>query len=173
GGFDTTHNGNHDAFIAKINANTGTLLWSTYLGGSDNDDGRAITVDADGNAWVTGSTHSAGWTTNGFDTTYNGDGDAWVTKINGNGTLAWSSYLGGEGWDYGLGVAIDAAGNAWVVGGTDEGGWASGGFDTTYDGGENDGFLAKINADGTLDWTSYFGGALADGASSIAIDAFG
>src|SRR4051794_16687720 len=158
GGFDTSHNGSRDAFVAKINAN-GTLAWSSYLGGTGSDRAGGIAFDAAGNAWMTGSTESEGWTVGGFDTTLNNDiggSDAFIAKINANGTLAWSSYLGGASDEFGLGIAVDGAGNAWVTGETYSAGWATGGFDTSLDG-TSDAFVAKINANGTLGWSSYVG----------------
>ena len=87
------------------------VAWSSYLGGSDEDFGYDIAVDADGNVWVTGVTSSPGWTVGGFDTSYNGFTDAFVAKINADGTLAWSSYLGGSIGDFGYGISVDADGN--------------------------------------------------------------
>jgi hypothetical protein len=171
GGFDTTRTGG-DAFITKINAD-GTLAWSSYLGGNGDDIGLEIAIDGSGNAWVTGETNVGGWAVGGIDTTFNGQGDAFVAKINANGTLAWSSFLGGASGDGGRGIAIDGAGNAWVTGLTGEGTspvWAAGGFDTSYNGGTRDAFVAKINANGTLAWSSYLGGAADDWGRGIAID---
>jgi len=80
GGFDTTHNGFYDAFVAKLSPQ-GAHVWSSYLGGSYYDYGYGITVDGSGNIVVTGRTESSGWVSGGFDTTYNGDRDAFVAKI--------------------------------------------------------------------------------------------
>jgi hypothetical protein len=120
------------------------LDWSSYLGGSSSDNADAIAIDAAGNAWVTGGTFSPGWAVGGFDTSYNGGFDAFIAKINADGTLAWSSYLGGSAYDWGHEIALDAAGNAWVTGRTYSPGWAVGGFDTTHNGG-TDAFIAKIS----------------------------
>ncbi len=171
-GFDTSYGGSSDAFVAKINAD-GTLAWSTYLGGSNLDYGYGIALDANGNAWVAGSTSSSGWVSGGFDTTLTGTQDAFVAKINADGTLAWSSYLGGYGTEKANGIALDAQGNAWVVGITAASNWASGGFDTSFNGGAEDAFVAKINANGTLAWSSYLGGFGDDYGESIAVDASG
>ncbi|HUU81925.1 MAG TPA: CARDB domain-containing protein, partial [Phycisphaerae bacterium] len=87
GGFDTSYDGNEDAFVAKLSP-TGGHIWSTYLGGSGGDSGDGIAMDASGGVYVTGDTNSAGWTSGGFDTTYNGGGDAFVAKITGAGSTA-------------------------------------------------------------------------------------
>ncbi|MBI1338464.1 MAG: hypothetical protein GC164_16095 [Phycisphaera sp.] len=171
GGFDTSHNGSGDAFVAKVNAN-GTLAWSSYLGGSSEDIGSGIAVDSTGNVYLTGNTWSGGWTSGGFDTYRNGNSDAFVAKINANGTLAWSSYLGGRDSDYGYGIAVDSAGNIYFTGETWSTGWTSGGFDTSFNGGY-DAFVAKVNANGTLAWSSYLGGSSEDNGSGIAVDSAG
>jgi hypothetical protein len=150
GGFDTTYNGGYpDAFVVKLSG-SGAHLWSTYLGGSRGDSGEDIAVDHTGNVFVTGWTASAGWVSGGFDTTFNGYDDAFVVELSRSGAHLWSSYLGGSSDDYGYGIAVDGAGNVFVTGGTDSPGWVSGGFDTTYNGGE-DAFVAKVkNAPGPL-----------------------
>ncbi len=175
GGFDTTYNGGtHDAFVAKINAN-GTLDRSSYLGGSGSDGATAIAIDRRGNAWVAGTTDSTDLASGGFDNSYNGGGrDDFVAKLNADGTLAWVSYLGGSGREEGFPrIAIDGDGNAWVAGFSDSTDLGSGGFDISYNGGNYDGFVAKINADGTLAWSTYLGGTGDDRAGGIGIDGSG
>jgi len=145
GGFDTTYNGgNTDGFVAKFNS-SGTLLWSSYVGGTGDDDITAIACNADGSVWVTGNTTSSGLVSGGFDTTYNGGAyDTFLLKIGADKTYAWSSYLGGADTDTSGSVAADAAGNAWVTGTTFSSDWTTGGFDTSYNGGTADAFIAKI-----------------------------
>jgi len=142
GGCNTTHNGGGpDAFVAKLGPNGGHL-WSTYLGGSDFDYGDGIAVDA----WVAG----------GYDSTYNGGSrDAFVAKLGPNGGHLWSTYLGGNDDDWGYGIAVDASGNALVTGRTDESsGWTAGGYNTTYNGGGADAFVAKLPSSGPTAGTS-------------------
>jgi len=143
GGFDTTHNGVQDAFVAELSG-SGAHLWSTYLGGSGDDQGWSIAVDGAGNAFVTGVTESSGWVSRGFGTTHNGSGDPFVAELSGSGAHLWSTYLGGSQYDFGTGIAVDGAGNVFVTGTTESSGWVSGGFDTTYNGGAYDAFVAKI-----------------------------
>jgi autotransporter-associated beta strand protein len=142
GGFDTSHSGGDDGFVAKLTP-TGQHLWSTYLGGSSNDAVGGIAVDATGNYLVTGYTQSSGWVSGGFDTSHNGGVDALVAKLTPTGQHLWSTYLGGSSNDYGNGIAVDAAGNCLVTGRTASSGWVSGGFDTSHNGGD-DAFVAKI-----------------------------
>jgi len=170
GGFDTTYNGTRDVFIAKI-AGTGPLLWSSYLGGSDFDQGFGVAADASGNAFLTGQTSSTNFpTTGGFDATVSST-DAFVTKVTAAGALAWSSYLGGTGADSGKGIAVDASGNAFVVGTAGIGFPMMGAFDPSMAG--NEGFVTKVSGAGAMLWSSYLGGADSDSALAVAIDPSG
>jgi len=81
GGWDTSLGGTRDAYVVKLNA-AGAHLWSSYLGGANDDRGYGIAVDATGiNTWVTGSTTSAGWVHDGWQTTHGGGTDPYVAKI--------------------------------------------------------------------------------------------
>jgi len=95
------------------------LTYSTYLGGNSYDSGFGIAVDGTGNAYVTGSTASSNFptTTGAFSTTLGGPGEALVSKLNATGSgLLYSTFLGGNSGDAGLGIAVDGAGNAYVTG---------------------------------------------------------
>jgi hypothetical protein len=122
-----TNHGGSDAFAAKINASGSALVYSTYLGGSDTDLGTSIAADSSGNAYVGGYTKSKDFpTANAIQPTNHGGFDAFVAKISGDGSaLLYSTYLGGKAnesiFDAGyrdLGIAVDAAGSAYVVGTT-------------------------------------------------------
>jgi formylglycine-generating enzyme required for sulfatase activity len=148
GAVDGTSNGSDDAFVAKLSTGGSVLEYSTYLGGSSSDSGYGIAVDGAGNACVTGRTASSNFptTAGAVDGTSNGSNDAFVAKLNTSGSvLEYSTYLGGSASDWGHGIAIDLAGNAYVTGYT-----ASSNFpttasaaDTSYNGG-GDVFVAKI-----------------------------
>jgi subtilisin family serine protease len=173
GGFDTSYNGGpDDAFVAKLSPD-GQLLWSTYLGGSDSDQGQDIAIDGEGNIWITGISTSPGWISGGFDSTYNGGDDAFVVKLDSSGQILWSSYLGGSGDDDAYAIAVDANGDAWITGRTDSDGWVSGGFNTVYQGGGYDGFVAKLSANGQLLWSTYLGGTYEDYGRDVAVDGDG
>ncbi|MFH0964927.1 MAG: SBBP repeat-containing protein, partial [Planctomycetota bacterium] len=146
-GFDTDYDGGQDAFVVKLSP-SGAHVWSAYLGGSGLETGRGVAVDGTGNARVTGWTYSSDWVSGGVDTSYNGEADAFVVKLSPAGTHLWSTYLGGSGSDYGYGIAVDEDGNTLVAGYTDSSGWVSGGYDTSYNGGQ-DAFAAKISVDNT------------------------
>lgn len=178
GAYDTTLGGVVDAFVTKLNATGTALLYSTYLGGSGLDRGGGITVDASGNAYVTGFTQSNDFPTTpgAFQTIMNGTEDAFVTKLNAAGTaLVFSTFLGGGGSDTGNAIAVDAAGNVYVAGDTGSADFPTtlGAYDTTFNG-ISDVFITKMNAAGTaLIYSTYIGGSITDQSSGIAIDASG
>ena len=110
-----------DAFVTKINS-TGSLTYSTYLGGDNSDTGFSVAVDVSGNAYVTGVTTSTNFPTAiPIQANYGGSqGDVFVTKLNSSGSaLVYSTYLGGGGSETGRGIAVDASGNAYITGFTD------------------------------------------------------
>jgi hypothetical protein len=188
--------GENDAFVTKLNATGSALVYSTYLGGSDEDWGYAIAVDSSGDAYVTGATVSPGSASpaQNFPTTFNAFQviksnnpaalrAAFATEFNAAGSaLKYSTYLGGSGDDVGTGIAVDSSGNAYVTGFTSTtsstNGWpaSSHAFQKTF-GGVVDAFLTKINprASGALSlvYSTYLGGAGADSASKIALDSSG
>ncbi|GEM_PF-1625519 len=175
-GFDASLGGAQDAFVTKI-ANDGTaIIWSSYLGGTSYEEGIGLAVGGDSSVYVTGNTMSGDFSTNGgFQTSYGGGQDGFVTKVSPAGnSLAWSSYLGGGSADYGEGVAVDGAGNAYVTGYTQSGDFpSSGGFDATL-GGSQDAFITKVAAAGSsLAWSSYLGGSGSEKGRDLALDGSG
>lgn len=171
GGFDTTFGGVSDAFVAKLSA-AGVLSWSTFVGGSAGDYavGR-IATDAAGNVLLSGITASSDFPTAGAfrSALVPGDpADAFVTKVSGAGALVWSTQLGGAGFDNAYSLAVDTAGNAYVVGQTSSNDFPTvGGFDTTFTG-LREGFLTKIGSGGALVWSSYLGGKDDDTVADVA-----
>jgi hypothetical protein len=153
------------------------LVYSTFLGGSGSDRCNAIAVDASGNAYVTGGTGSTDFPTAGpLQAASAGGGDAFVAKLNAEGTaLVYATYLGGSGQDFGLRIAVDPSGNAYMAGTT-----ASTNFPTVhplqgaYGGGSQDLFVAKLSADGSaLVYSTYLGGTSTDYGFGIDVDASG
>jgi hypothetical protein len=179
-GYDTSHNGDYDAFVVKLNPAGTSLAYATFLGGSDTDGGDGIAVDGSGNAYVTGGTRSSDFPAAGgpgYDTTHNGVSDAFVVKLNASGTaLDYATFLGGSDTDGGDGIAVDGSGNAYVTGQTDSSNFpAAGGpgYDTTHNG-VPDAFVVKLNASGTdLDYATFLGGSEIDRGDSIAVDGSG
>jgi hypothetical protein len=172
-----------DAFVTKFNATGSALVYSTYLGGSGADEGSSIAVDAEGNAYVTGQTNSANFrtTAQAFQRMFGGtfpQADAFVTKLDGIGMLVYSTYLGGSSNDTGRGIAVDAAGNAHVIGTTFSANFPRvSPFQSRAGAGtSNDAFVTKFNATGALLlYSSYFGGNghVHEAGINIAVDAAG
>jgi len=120
GAYDGTYNGAGDAFVAKLSPSGTSFAYRTYLGGAQGDTATAIAV-VGGAAFVTGYTWSSGYPTSSgaYDTSHNGNADAFVTVLNSTGTaLVFSTFLGSTADDWGHGIAVDAAGSAYVTGQT-------------------------------------------------------
>ncbi|GAB61939.1 conserved hypothetical protein [Candidatus Jettenia caeni] len=180
---DKKGNKEGDVFITKMNADGTSLIFSTYLGGSDGwDGGSNIAVDASRNVYVMGDTYSSYFPTfNAFDESYNGGEDVFVAKINASGTsLIYSTYLGGSGDEFGGGMTIDASGNVYITGEVRSGDFPTvNAFDDSLTGFASI-FVTKMNADGTsLIFSTYFGGSKGyypdsgEIVSGIAVDTVG
>jgi hypothetical protein len=156
GAFQTTYGGGSgiagDAFVVQLNAGGTALVYATYVGGSENDGASGVALDAGGNALIFGQTQSPNFptTVGAFDATYNGAGDDFVAELNPSGSaLVYATYLGGsdiEADAFTNGLVLDGAGNAYVIGGTNSADFPTtpGAFDTTYNGGPGDAFVAKF-----------------------------
>jgi hypothetical protein len=152
GAYDTSWNNSVDVLVTKLNSTGGALAYSTFLGGSSDEYGQGVAVDAAGNAYVTGFTHSSDFptTAGAYDTSWNNSVDVFVTKLNPTGgALAYSTFLGGSSDEYGQGVAVDAAGNAYVTGFTHSSDFptTAGAYDTSYNG-AGDVFVTRIGNSG-------------------------
>jgi uncharacterized protein (TIGR03437 family) len=148
------------AFVTKLSANGNALLYSTYLGGSQNDEGKAIAVDAAGSAYVAGDTGSPDFpTVKPIQSKQASSLDAFVTKLSPDGTtLVYSTYLGGDSGDKSFGIAVDPGGNAYVTGQT-----ASSNYPTLNAFQPTSlfaaAFITKINPSGTaFVYSTYLGG---------------
>ena len=203
GAFQTTNRAaaidSTNAFVTELNPTGTALVYSTYLGGSGGqgnytgDKGNAIAVDATGDAYVAGETYSADFpvTQGAFQTTNHaaatGLPNAFITKLNPAGTaLVYSTYLGGSGGgrvgypgDRASSIALDAAGDAYVAGGTGSTDFpvTQGAYQTTNKAAANEGtnaFLTKLNPTGTaLIYSTYLGGSIGDIGSALAVDTAG
>ncbi|MEZ5355048.1 MAG: SBBP repeat-containing protein [Bryobacteraceae bacterium] len=112
-----TLGGSSDAFIAKLNPSGNTLVYSTYFGGTSFDGGGDIAVDSAGNVYATGWTWGGLATTNAFQNTFGGGEDVFVTKLNAAGTAhLYTTYLGANGWERGLAIALAPGDQATVAG---------------------------------------------------------
>ncbi|MBF0338966.1 MAG: SBBP repeat-containing protein, partial [Nitrospirae bacterium] len=169
--------GEYDAFVTKFSP-TGTLVYSTYLGGSGNDVGYAIDVDSIGNAYITGVTYSSNFpTASALQATYGGGAnDSFVVKLSPAGnTLVYSTYLEGNSNDAGTGIAVDSTGNAYITGETYSSNFpTASALQATYGGGTYDAFVTKFSPTGkTLVYSAYLGGSSEDRGYGIAVDSVG
>ncbi len=172
--YQSTNAGSTDAFVAKFNS-AGVQQFSTYLGGSEGEQGLHIALDGSGNAFVTGLTYSDNFPTTAgvVQTRRKGSDDAFVTKMASDGSgLVYSTYLGGSSDDYAEGIAVHSSGSAYVAGDT-----CSGDFPTTAGvvqpslQGFCDAFVAKLDPGGTaLSFSTFLGGGKVEGAADIAVD---
>lgn len=178
GAYQTSYGTNTDAFVTKMNSTGTSVIYSTYIGGSNNEQANDIAVDASGNAYITGFTKSTDFdiTSGVFQTSHAGGDDVYVTKINASGSsLLYSTFIGGSSNDIALGIKVDGSGNAYVCGRTQSSNYdiTSGAYQTTLAGG-NDIFVTKVNSNGTaLLYSTFIGGSSDEEASAIAIDGSG
>jgi photosystem II stability/assembly factor-like uncharacterized protein len=176
-----------DAFVTKLNPSGSARLYSTYLGGDEDDGGAGIALDRSGQAYLAGRTISTNFPTMNplqasFASLNNATYDAFVTKLDATGSsLAYSTYLGGTGDEQATGIAVDRSGNAYVTG------VAAlldpslpmtfpitpNAFQTTLNG-AIDAFVSKLTADGSsLAYSTYLGGRNFDYANAIAVNPSG
>jgi hypothetical protein len=165
--------------VAKFNPTGSVLVFSTYLGGTDDEQQGGIALDSIGNVYVAGFTRSPDFPTTlgAFQTALNSEHGAYIAKLTADGSdLVYSTYLAGSDGAGGEDITVDADGNAYVVGGTSSVDFpvTPGAFDTMHqvtDG--NDGFLAKLNAAGSgLVYSTFLSGG-SEFAQAIALDSAG
>jgi len=158
--FQTNNQGSRDAFVSKLNSAGSALTYSTFLGGSGADQGNAIAVDSSGDAFVTGFTQSSDFpTANPVQAILGISGgsfcgstpcsDAFVSQLNPSGSgLVYSTYLGGNGADFGQGIALDATGDPYVTGSTSSTNFppTAGAFQGNLKGAAGNAFVAKIDS---------------------------
>ncbi len=157
-----------------------TLVYSTYLGGGGDDVGSSIAVDSNNNIYIAGTTSSTNFPLkNAAFGASAGLADIFVTKIDAAGAnILYSTYVGGSGLDRGDGIAIDSNGNAYVVGRIDSSSInfpsTPGSFASSYRGGDFDGVVFKLNAQGNgLVYSGFLGGEENDSVEGVAVDSAG
>lgn len=152
-----------DTFVLKLNG-SGVRQWNTFLGGPQNDIGSSIAVDAGKNIYVTGSCNATwGSPVNPFPGGY---ADVFVVKLNSSGALQWNTFVGSTEFTRSYGIAADAKGSAYVAGYSDAT-WGS--PLRAYTSGL-DGFIAKLNGSGVLEWHAFLGAGGNDEAQAMAVE---
>lgn len=161
-----TNAGGFDAFVAKLDPTGSSLIYSTYLGGEDEDRGGAIAVGSDGSTYVMGATQSEDFpTANPYQPHFGGGaGDAFIAKLDPTGSsLVYSTYLGGSGREdmiYHHAIAVDAAGSVYVAGNTESSDFPTLNPLQAKPGGGMDLFVTKLDPTGSaLVYSTYLGGS--------------
>ena len=185
--FQPVFGGSIDGFVTQLNADGSDVIYSTYFGGTGTDNsfsfGAAIALDTVDNVYITGTTASTNLPTRmAFQNSFGGGwaGDAFVAKLNpmadGDLSLVFSTYLGGSSDDYGLGIAVDHLGRAYVTGTTSSTNLPiQDAVQSTYGGGAfGDVFVTSLDVTGlTLGYSTYLGGTDSDYSRGITVDASG
>jgi hypothetical protein len=161
-----------------------SLSWSTYLGGNEVDEGKGVATDESGNVYATGLTASITFPTTGgaFQASIGGEigafEDAFLTKFTSNGTLSWSTFIGGSSSDEGNDVATSSSGKVYVAGNTNSTDFpvTNSAYQPSFGGGGSlgflpgDAFLGKFAEDGSISWNTYLGGRGSDDCKGLATD---
>jgi len=159
------YSGYRDAFVAKLDSD-GASVWNTFMGTPDTDSGFGIAVDSNGHVYVTGAS-SDPWGTPVNPHTGDSYDDAFVAKLDTDGVLLWNTFMGGEQYDDGNGIAVDSNGNVYVTGAS----WDTWGTPVNPHSGSNDDvFVAKLDSEGVLVWNAFMGGKQHNYGYGIAID---
>ena len=162
-----------DVFMTKLSGDGSAILYSSYFGGTAAEEGNAIAVDAEGNWYIAGATSSTNMPVkNPAQTRYGTNRDAFVAKFSADGkTLLFATFLGGTADDWARGIALDSTGNVYVTGYTANNTFPVKNPFKTFGGGTRDAFIAKYANDGTLLYSSCLGGSSTDEGFAVAVDA--
>ncbi len=161
-----------DIFVSKISATGTSLVYSTFVGGNSSDQCFGIVIDAGGNAYLVGRTFSLDFPVVNPIHPYHNFSDVIVAKLSATGnSLIYSTYLGGSSYEWGLGIAADASGSAYVTGYTLSTDFPTqNALEATLED-SVDAFVSKLSSDGgSLIYSSYIGGADFDFGQAIAVD---
>jgi hypothetical protein len=169
--------GSGKALVMRLAPGGIGVVYFAVIGGSYNDQGQAIAVDANGNAYATGYTDSPDFltTANAFQTTMPGEYNAFAMKLDPSGDLLYSTFLGGSGADYGLAIAVDGMGRAVVAGQTSSSDYpvTASAYQKSF-AGADDCFITQLSPDGTSAvFSTFLGGSDLDGCHGVDLDSSG
>ncbi len=174
--FQQTSGSTADAYVLKYSPSGDHLVYAAYFGGSGDDEGQALAIDADGSVYIAGQTNSPDLPLkNALQSVYPGGAEtSYVAKISAAGTsLLFSTYFGGRSYDGANAITLDASGNLYVVGSTYSPDFPTkNAFQSTF-GGVVDGFVAKFSTKGELLYSTFLGGSANDGTGGIVVDSSG
>lgn len=160
---------------SQVYDNTSCFIYSTFIGGSELEIGSGIAIDLQGASYITGETESNDFLTySALDDTFNGSSDGFITKLNPEGTINYSTFIGGNNQDGGTDILIDESGYCFIAGTTKSEDFPIlNAFDSSLGAaweGISDGFLTKLNPDGSLNFSNYLGGTSDELDLHIAVD---
>ena len=181
GVFSSNISGNSDIFVSKLESGGDALVYCTFLGGSNTDQGHSLAINGMGEVVIAGTSYSSDFptTAGAFDRSYNQSADIVVAKLGADGTtLDYATYVGGSGIDLGLGVDVDGSDATYVTGHTSSANFptTAGAFDTNYGGGYpfGDSYVLKLNPGGSsLNYSTFLGGTGEDYANDMAVSQTG
>ncbi len=170
--------GDFDYFVSKLSSTGSNLLYSTYLGGSDPEQGGALALDSALCAYITGMTYSGDFpTVNPYQGVYPGSSAASVSKLSSSGSaLLFSTFLGGSAGTDGSGIAVDSGGSAFIVGDTDSIDFPTvNAYQASFAAGtEIDAFITRFSSTGSaLIYSTYLGGSAADFGRGLVLNESG
>jgi fibronectin type 3 domain-containing protein len=176
--FDKNHNGKSDFYLLKLNPKGSEIIYSTLIGGKEEDLGSKIIVDSSGNSYIIGSSWSSDFPTteNAYDKVYSGSYDIVIFKFNSAGSkLLFSTFLGGNYNDWAHGFTIDQYENVYLTGSAPKDFPITNNvYDISHNGGYYDAYVAKLNQYGTeLIFSTFIGGSDIDIGRDIKFDSFG
>jgi hypothetical protein len=176
GAWQVALDGNFEAFLAKFST-SGSRIWGTYYGGYGSEEANAVKTDASGNVYLAGDTGSYMYiaSTGAWDESNTGGYDAFLVKFSSSGSRIWGTYYGGNNYDGGDALAIDASGNIYLGGYTTSTTSiaSSGAWDGVFGGGTTDAFLVKFSSSGSRVWGTYYGGSANDFITGLGVDELG
>ncbi|MBN4081845.1 SBBP repeat-containing protein, partial [bacterium AH-315-C07] len=165
--------GGQDGFVAKFDLN-GSLKWSSYFGGTEDDHFKCVSTDNNGNIFVLGDTYSTDLPLNfgAYQSSNAGLSDLMMVKLNSSGGLISSSYYGGSGIDLAMEITVDTYGNSTFTGSTESNDFPVSGnaFQNTHGGGSEDAFLVKMGTTGNRLWATYIGGSGYEQGYDVKVD---
>ncbi len=173
GAAQTTSAGGSEMIYTRLNATGSALVYSTFMGGTNDDRGFDIEINTANEVFIVGTTYSTGLATAGvYQTAYSGMSDGFVMKYSAAGAKLWFTYYGGTNDDLPKGICLNAANNSFISGSTmsTTNIASAGAFSTSYNGGLTDGFVAKINNNGQRVYGTYLGGAGSEWLGAIRVN---
>jgi hypothetical protein len=163
-----------DGFVVKLSPDGSQVVYSKFLGGSGFDVAMGLAVNPAGGVYVVGHTTSTDFPlVHAFQTERQGDSDVWIAQLDTAGALVYSTYYGGSSFENGMAIAAGPTGAIYITGSTGSLDLpAATGFQQAHGGGSGDGFVVKINPDGSGPvYATYLGGSGEEFVSAIAVDA--